>query len=94
MALTWPSVSEPGRCVEPIVWTLLRLPRGAERLEATGTNLRSIGQSNAEIVNFLQPPAPATPPDLSRLVLSFLPLRGQGFARIHMPLRPTLSALW
>lgn len=94
MALTWPRVSEPGRCVEPTVWTLLHLPRGSEHLEATVINLRSIGQTNAELVNFLLPPAPATSPDLARLVLSFLPLRGQVFARIHMPLRPTLSALW
>lgn len=35
-----------------------------------------------------------THPYLSRLIFSSLPLGGQVFARIHMPLRPTLNALW
>lgn len=55
-ALTWPSVSEPGRYMKPTVWTLLRLSSGSERLEATVMNVRSTGRTNAEIVNFLLPP--------------------------------------
>lgn len=56
VALTWPSVSEPGRCMVPTAWTLLLLPSGSEHLEETVMNVRSAGRTNAEDVNFLLPP--------------------------------------